>query len=251
MRRARKKAQSLVEFAIVMPIMLLLVFAMIDFSRLLFTYISLTNGAREVARTVSLSGEWISLHASTDTTNIVDAFNNLSVFAGAPTGVKNFTLSPGSGTIRCLNMTSSGCGVHFKVTWNNHSISFDETGINTVPASGTASASFSGSAMPLFSTFNPTADGDYVAIVQLEQGVSSSTSVDPDGFIQICPLPLQTACALSNLYIWDGAGGMVEVDTSYTFHYNPLFQNRLGGVVDASFMRQFSVLTTTTRTTSE
>jgi hypothetical protein len=72
-----------------------------------------------------------------------------------------------------------------------------------------------------------------------------------DGYIQVCPLPLQTSCALANLHIYDGGGGMLEVDTSYTFHFNPLFQNRLGGVMDVSFMRPISVLTTTTRTTSE
>lgn len=249
MRRQRSAAQSLVEFAIVMPLMLLLVFALIDFSRLLFTYISLTNGSREVARTVALSGAWIRLQANTDTSNIVNAFNNLSVFAGAPSGVQNFSLSPGTGTLQCSSMSSSGCGIHFNIDWSASTISFDESRITSVPASGTASASFTGSAMPLFSAFNPTADGDYVAITQLEQGVSQSKSID--GFIQICPLPLQTSCALSNLYIWDGGGGMVEVDTSYAFHYNPLFQNRLSGVIDASFMRQISMLNTTTRTTSE
>ena len=84
----RSAAQSLVEFAIVMPLMLLLVFALIDFSRMLFTYISLTNGAREVARTVSLSGAWVNLRSATDTTNIINSFNNLSIFAGAPSGVQ-------------------------------------------------------------------------------------------------------------------------------------------------------------------
>jgi len=249
MRAKHSKAQSIVEFALVMPLLLLLVFALIDFSRLLFTYISLTNGTREVARAVSLSGAWFKLQASTDTTTIVNSFNNLSIFAGAPSGVQNFTLSPGVGTISCSSMSSSGCGLHFNVDWSNSAISFDESRINSVAASGTASASFTGSAMPLFSTFNPTADGDYVAIVQLEQGISQSKSTD--GFIQVCPLPLQTSCALANLYLWDGGGGMTEVTTSYTFHFNPLFQNRLSDVVDVSFMRPISVLTSTTRTTSE
>jgi Flp pilus assembly protein TadG len=248
MQRKRGKAQSLVEFAIVTPLLLLLVFALIDFSRLLFTYISLTNGAREVGRSVSLSGAWISQHASTDTTNIVNAFNNLSVFAGAPSGAQNISLSPGHGTITCSSMSSSGCGMHFTIDWSQSTIDFDESGV-TVPASGTAWTTVSGSAMPLFSSFNPTADGDYVAITQLEQGVSVSDSTI--GYIQLCPLPLTTACALSNLYIWNGGGGMVEVDVSYAFHYNPLFQNKLSGVIDASFTRQISVLTTTTRTTSE
>lgn len=249
MRATRGPAQSIVEFALVMPLLLLLVFAMIDFSRLLFTYISLTNGTREVARTVSLSGAWIQLHGATDTTSIVNSFNNLSIFAGAPSGVQNFTFSPGTGTISCSSMTSSGCGLHFNINWSNLQINFDESRIGSAAASGTASATFTGSAMPLFSTFNPTADGDYVAIMQLEEGISQSQSTD--GFIQICPLPLQTSCALANLYIWDGGGGMTEVDTSYTFHFNPLFQNRLSNVVDVSFMRPISVLTTTTRTTSE
>jgi Flp pilus assembly protein TadG len=242
------KAQSLVEFALVMPLLLLLVFALIDFSRLLFTYVSLTNGTREVARTVSLSGAWGNLHAATDTTNIVNSFNNLSIFAGAPSGATNATLTVGSGTITCSSMTSSGCGMRFTIDWANSTISFDESGV-TVPASGTASTSITTGAMPLFSSFNPSANGDYVALMQLEEGVSqSNTSI---GYLQICPLPLTTSCALSNLYIWNGGGGMVEVDVSYAFHYNPLFQNKLSGVIDASFMRQVSVLTTTTRTTSE
>jgi hypothetical protein len=248
MRAKRGTAQSIVEFALVMPLLLLLVFALIDFSRLLFTYISLTNGTREVARTVSLSGAWLRLQGATDTTFIVNAFNNLSIFAGAPSGVQNFTMGPGSGTISCSSMSSGGCGLHFNINWSNSTISFDETGISSAAASGTASATFTGSAMPLFSAFNPTADGDYVALMQLE-GLSQSNSMD--GYIQVCPLPLQTSCALANLHIYDGGGGMLEVDTSYTFHFNPLFQNRLGGVMDVSFMRPISVLTTTTRTTSE
>jgi hypothetical protein len=248
MQHVRGKAQSLVEFAIVMPLLLLLVFALIDFSRLLFTYVSLTNGSREVARAASLSGEWLKLHATTDTTDIVNAFNNLSIFAGAPSGAQNVSLTLGHGTITCSSMTSSGCGMRFTIDWSNSRIDFDETGV-TVPAFGTGWTSISGSAMPLFSTFNPSADGDYVALMQLEEGVSQSDTTI--GYIQICPLPLTTSCALSNLYIWNGGGGMLEVDTSYAFHYNPLFQNRLSGIVDASFMRQISVLTTTTRTTSE
>jgi Flp pilus assembly protein TadG len=225
-----------------MPLMLLLVFALIDFSRLLFTYVSLTNGTREVARALSLQ-------SAINPSNIVNAFNNLSIFAGSPSGVQNFTLQPGSGTITCSNMSSSGCGIHYRIYWSTSTINFDESTITTVPASGTASATFTGSAMPLLTTFNPTADGDYVAIMELQEGVSAAAY--EEGFIQICPLPLQTACAFNNLYIKDSAGGMMEVDTSYAFHYNPLFQNRLSGVVDVSFMRQVSVLTTTTRTTGE
>ena len=46
--RRKERAQSLVEFALALPIFLLLMVAIIDFSRMLFTYMSLTNGAREM-----------------------------------------------------------------------------------------------------------------------------------------------------------------------------------------------------------
>jgi hypothetical protein len=49
----------------------------------------------------------------------------------------------------------------------------------------------------------------------------------------------------------NGGGGIVELDTSYTFHFSPLFQNRLTGVIDASFMNPLTVLTSTTRVTGE
>ena len=68
-------AQALVEFALVLPLFLLLVLGVIDFSRLLFTYISLTNGARELARTAALP-------RSTSTASIA-AFNNYTLVAGS------------------------------------------------------------------------------------------------------------------------------------------------------------------------
>src|SRR5207237_5645272 len=55
----RKRAQAIPEFAIVIPLFLLILFALIDFSRLLFTYISMTNGAREMARVVSITSPWV------------------------------------------------------------------------------------------------------------------------------------------------------------------------------------------------
>src|SRR5438270_4660530 len=76
-RRASRRwsAQALVEFALVLPLFLLLVLGLIDFSRLLFTYISLTNGARELARTAALP-------RSTSTASIA-AFNNHTLVAGS------------------------------------------------------------------------------------------------------------------------------------------------------------------------
>jgi Flp pilus assembly protein TadG len=50
-RRARQgRGQSLAEFALVLPIFLLLFMAIVDFGTAVFTYNSLTNAAREGAR---------------------------------------------------------------------------------------------------------------------------------------------------------------------------------------------------------
>ena len=242
----RRRAQAIPEFAIVVPLLLLMIFALIDFSRLLFTYISMTNGAREMARVISITGPWVANH-NQDTTNTIAAFNNLSVFAGAPSGVQNFSMSPGTGTITCSTIGTSGCGIQFGVNYATNTISL--TPLAGGGATGSATATFTGSAVPELGSLGVSADGDYVSLLLIEEGTSVTNN--PAGFLQICPLPATSSCALSNLSMWNGGGGIVEVDTSYTFHYSPLFQNRLTGVIDVSFMRALTLLTTTTRTTGE
>jgi Flp pilus assembly protein TadG len=49
-RRPRSRGQAMVEFALVFPIALLVLFAVFDVGRLVFIYTGLTNGAREGAR---------------------------------------------------------------------------------------------------------------------------------------------------------------------------------------------------------
>lgn len=49
-RRRRGSGQSLVEFALVLPLFLLLFFTIVDFGRAVFMYNSITNAAREGAR---------------------------------------------------------------------------------------------------------------------------------------------------------------------------------------------------------
>jgi Flp pilus assembly protein TadG len=49
-RRRRSRGQALVEFALVFPIALLVLFGVFDVGRLVFMYTGLTNGAREGAR---------------------------------------------------------------------------------------------------------------------------------------------------------------------------------------------------------
>ena len=56
-RNARsQRSQALVEFALVSPMFLLVLFTAIDISRLLYTYTAVSSAARDGARTASLSG---------------------------------------------------------------------------------------------------------------------------------------------------------------------------------------------------
>ncbi|HEY8718930.1 TadE family protein, partial [Pengzhenrongella sp.] len=48
-RQSRSAGQALVEFALVIPVMLLMLAIAIDFGRLFFSYIEITNAAREGA----------------------------------------------------------------------------------------------------------------------------------------------------------------------------------------------------------
>jgi Flp pilus assembly protein TadG len=49
-RRRRAAGQSLVEFALVFPVLIIMLIAIFDFGRLVFAYNAITNAAREGAR---------------------------------------------------------------------------------------------------------------------------------------------------------------------------------------------------------
>ena len=49
-RRKRTRGQSLVEFALVLPILLILLLGILDFGRAIYAYNSVSNGARSGAR---------------------------------------------------------------------------------------------------------------------------------------------------------------------------------------------------------
>jgi Flp pilus assembly protein TadG len=56
--RARRRGQSLVEFALVIPIFLLLIMGVVDAGRLVYMNSTLSNAAREGARTGSVEASW-------------------------------------------------------------------------------------------------------------------------------------------------------------------------------------------------
>ena len=58
-RRQRTRGQSLVEFALVLPVFLLMLFGLIDGARYVFVSNALSNAAREGARKASVEASWI------------------------------------------------------------------------------------------------------------------------------------------------------------------------------------------------
>jgi hypothetical protein len=58
LRRSRGGGQALVEFALVLPLFLLMLFAIIDIGRVIWANDNLANAAREGARWASVHGDW-------------------------------------------------------------------------------------------------------------------------------------------------------------------------------------------------
>lgn len=78
----RTKAQGMVEFALVLPILLLLVFGIIEFGRLLFMFASVSSASREGARYGAAAGYFGGVQRFEDCTGIEDAAIRIGRFAG-------------------------------------------------------------------------------------------------------------------------------------------------------------------------
>ena len=90
----RRRAQSMVEFAMVFPLFLFALMALFDGARMLASFVSLTNGAREMARTLAVP-------TNTDA-NAIDAFNNHVIYFGAPSSTDTVTVA----------VTKNSCGTN-------------------------------------------------------------------------------------------------------------------------------------------
>lgn len=64
-----KSGQSLVEMAIILPVLLMLIFGMVEFGRILSSYLIMENLSRDAAR-YGVVG-----HTDTEITNLIDAQN--------------------------------------------------------------------------------------------------------------------------------------------------------------------------------
>lgn len=76
--------QTLVEFSMVLPILLLLLFAIVDFGRAFYTWNILTNAAREGARTASVQSD-----TATINTAVTNAMTGLT--SSSPTLTRTYT----------------------------------------------------------------------------------------------------------------------------------------------------------------
>lgn len=78
----KESAQGMVEFALVLPILLLVVFGIIEFGRLLFVYSSVTSASREAARYGAAVGQVGSAFRYSDCDGIRAAAKKVGSFAG-------------------------------------------------------------------------------------------------------------------------------------------------------------------------
>jgi Flp pilus assembly protein TadG len=94
-RNANKKGQSLVELALVLPILLLIVFGVLDLGRIFFATINLTNAAREGVR-------YLTLH-SNDVSNVSGAFAGSKAAALGEASYGGIPSSDVQVTVSCTN----------------------------------------------------------------------------------------------------------------------------------------------------
>ncbi len=227
MRLQRQRAQSLLEFALLVPFFLLLIFGLVDFSRLLFTYISLANGTRELARVAALPSTTSATPAAP-----VNAFNNLTLFNGpVASAASQITFRNTAGNSISCNIVASGCTLTLTTTGSGPYTTTLRTSLG-------AAVSYTFTSTPDPGAFLITGNGDYV--------IASALGSDFNGSVRICPLPITSTCTVGAP--GTASDGFIDVRVSYDFPFNPLFENRLAGVVTTSFMTPFSRLQTSTRT---
>jgi Flp pilus assembly protein TadG len=121
-RRRRDRGQALVEFALVLPVITLIVFGFIDVGRFVFSYTTLTNAARQAARVAAVNqvdpvNGPFECRSNTPVTDVNDphwTFRGCAMTAGATIGIAagdvtvSYTAPPGSST-SCSPTVNVGC----------------------------------------------------------------------------------------------------------------------------------------------
>jgi Flp pilus assembly protein TadG len=89
---SKKRGQALVEFALVIPLLLLLVFGIIDAGRLIYTYNTVANAARNGAR-VAIVNQSTSGTATCDTTAVTAYAVGCAISSGIGLGLTGANVS--------------------------------------------------------------------------------------------------------------------------------------------------------------
>ena len=101
MRKLRiANGQGMVEFALVLPILLLVMLGIIEFGRLLFTYSMISAASREGARYAAAAGRVPSTGTQrhSDCAGIIAAATRIGAFAGVGAGDVTISYDEGPGT---------------------------------------------------------------------------------------------------------------------------------------------------------
>jgi len=118
--RSRGRGQGLVEFALVFPVFVLLVFALFDVGRAVFSYNEITNAAREGARIAMVNQDPTSIEdriqGQSSGTTVDQCVYFIEVDSVFPTCAKN-TITPAN---PCPATLKVGCIAHVEV-WTDYS----------------------------------------------------------------------------------------------------------------------------------
>jgi len=109
MRKLRRdNGQGMVEFALVLPILLLVIFGIIEFGRLLFTYSMISAASREGARYAAATGRVSGTERHSDCAGIIAAATRIGAFAGVGAGDVTISYDEGPGTAAYSNVCPPG-----------------------------------------------------------------------------------------------------------------------------------------------
>ena len=100
-RKMREKAQGMVEFALVIPLLLMLMYGVIEFGRVILVFSSVFTASREGARYGSVAGNY------TDCAGIRNAAIRTGTFAGVQSGQISINYDHGPGTSTYSSCNSS------------------------------------------------------------------------------------------------------------------------------------------------
>lgn len=112
--RYREQGQSIVELTLMLPILMLLLLGIIDLGRVFYTYVTMTNAAREGAR-------YGAVHPSDNTgikNRVIQEGTNTAVDLAGSTVNVNCYSSDGSSSISCSDFPPAGSQVKVTITLN-------------------------------------------------------------------------------------------------------------------------------------